>query len=164
MEGDRPRQPNTICLPRLVVERVRQHGDHGADDWIELPGRDGFPGSRFHTMRKRSWCFGTAIPVALHARSELRAPTRRPTGSGARRAGLESPRAVGSKVASRRGLAVEQVRREGRRIDDDVLAHISPAHSENINFFGAIEVDIDAELAQLGPTGYRPLRARNTLF
>ncbi|WP_280459346.1 Tn3 family transposase [Nocardia carnea] len=62
------------------------------------------------------------------------------------------------------GLAVEQMRRTGRRIDDDVLAHISPAHSENINFFGAIEVDIDAELAQLGPTGYRPLRIRDTLF
>nr|WP_324195461.1 Tn3 family transposase [Nocardia abscessus] len=62
------------------------------------------------------------------------------------------------------GLAVEQMRREGRRVDDEVLAHVSPAHSENINFFGAIEVDIDAELAQLGPTGYRPLRMRDTLF
>ncbi|MEG8179758.1 Tn3 family transposase [Nocardia terpenica] len=62
------------------------------------------------------------------------------------------------------GLAVEQMRREGRRVDDEVLAHVSPAHSENINFFGAIEVDIDAELAQLGPTGYRPLRGRDTLF
>ncbi|MBA4854343.1 Tn3 family transposase [Nocardia farcinica] len=62
------------------------------------------------------------------------------------------------------GLAVEQMRRSGRRIDNDVLAHISPAHSENINFFGAIEVDIDAELAALGPTGYRPLRVRDTLF
>jgi hypothetical protein len=62
------------------------------------------------------------------------------------------------------GLAVEQLRRSGRRIDDEVLAHISPAHSENINFFGAIEVDIDAELAALGPTGYRPLRVRDTLF
>lgn len=62
------------------------------------------------------------------------------------------------------GLAVEQMRRAGRRIDDDVLAHISPAHSANINFFGAIEVDIDAELAALGPTGYRPLRVRDTLF
>ena len=40
----------------------------------------------------------------------------------------------------------------------------SPAHSENLNFFGAIEVDIDAELAALGPTGYRPLRVRDTLF
>jgi TnpA family transposase len=62
------------------------------------------------------------------------------------------------------GLAVDQLRRGGRRIDDEVLAHISPAHSENINFFGAIEVDIDAELAELGPTGYRPLRVRDTLF
>ncbi len=62
------------------------------------------------------------------------------------------------------GLAVEQMRRAGRRIDDEVLAHISPAHGENINFFGAIEVDIDAELAALGPTGYRPLRVRDTLF
>nr|WP_280491807.1 transposase [Nocardia asiatica] len=62
------------------------------------------------------------------------------------------------------GLAVEQMRRAGHRIDDEVLAHISPAHSANINFFGAIEVDIDAELAALGPTGYRPLRVRDTLF
>ncbi len=62
------------------------------------------------------------------------------------------------------GLAVEQMRAAGRRIDDEVLAHISPAHSENINFFGAIEVDIEGELAQLGPTGYRPLRVRDTLF
>lgn len=62
------------------------------------------------------------------------------------------------------GLAVEQMRRTGRRIDDEVLAHISPAHSENINFFGAIKVDIDAEFAALGPTGYRPLRVADTLF
>ncbi|GGK98091.1 hypothetical protein GCM10011588_10810 [Nocardia jinanensis] len=62
------------------------------------------------------------------------------------------------------GLAAEQMRRSGQRIDDEILAHISPAHSANINFFGAIEVDIDAELAQLGPTGYRPLRVRDTLF
>ncbi|MEU6010143.1 Tn3 family transposase [Streptomyces sp. NPDC047453] len=62
------------------------------------------------------------------------------------------------------GLAVAQLRAAGRQVDDDVLAHISPAHSENINFFGAIEVDIENELAQLGPTGYRPLRVRDTLF
>jgi len=60
------------------------------------------------------------------------------------------------------GLAMDSMRAAGRLIDDDVLAHISPAHSEN--FFGAIDVDIDAELAQLGPTGYRPLRVRDTLF
>jgi TnpA family transposase len=62
------------------------------------------------------------------------------------------------------GLAVESMRSSGRRVDDEVLAHISPAHSENINFFGAIDVDIEGELAQLGPTGYRPLRVRDTLF
>lgn len=62
------------------------------------------------------------------------------------------------------GLAVDSMRRTGRRIDDELLAHISPVHSENVNFFGAIEVDIESELAQLGPTGYRPLRVRDTLF
>ncbi|GAA0998159.1 hypothetical protein GCM10009555_096990 [Acrocarpospora macrocephala] len=33
-----------------------------------------------------------------------------------------------------------------------------------LNAIGAIEVDIEGELAQLGPTGYRPLRVRDTLF
>ncbi len=63
------------------------------------------------------------------------------------------------------GLAVEQMRRSGQRIDDEVLAHISPAHSADINFFGAIEVDVEGEIAQLGPTGYRPLRgARHSVL
>ncbi|WP_267313243.1 Tn3 family transposase [Allosaccharopolyspora coralli] len=57
------------------------------------------------------------------------------------------------------GLAVASMRRSGRRIGDEVLAKISPAHIENINFFGAV----DGELAQLGPTGYRPLREGDTL-
>lgn len=56
------------------------------------------------------------------------------------------------------------MRRSGRRVDEEVLAHVSPAHSENINFFGSIDVDIEGELAQLGPTGCRPLRVRDTLF
>jgi hypothetical protein len=43
-----------------------------------------------------------------------------------------------------------------------VLAHISPAHSENISFFGSIDVDIEGELAQLGPTGYWPPRVCDT--
>lgn len=50
------------------------------------------------------------------------------------------------------GLAVESMRRSGRCIDDEVLAHISPAHSENINFFGAIEVDIEVS----SPSSARP--------
>jgi TnpA family transposase len=62
------------------------------------------------------------------------------------------------------GLAVAAMRTQGRLVDDEVLSHLSPAHSENINFFGAINVDIDAEIAQLGPSGYRPLRVRDTLF
>jgi hypothetical protein len=60
------------------------------------------------------------------------------------------------------GLAVHAMRAQGRRIEDEVLAHISPAHSENVNFFGEIAVDIERELAQLGPSGYRPLRQRGT--
>jgi hypothetical protein len=47
----------------------------------------------------------------------------------------------------------------GRRVDPELLAHISPAHSENVNFFGEIAVDVERELARLGPTGYRPLRS-----
>ncbi|MDJ0418584.1 Tn3 family transposase [Rhodococcus opacus] len=62
------------------------------------------------------------------------------------------------------GLALESMRAAGRRVDDEVLAHISPAHNANITFFGSIDVDIEGELAQLGPTGYRPLRVRDTLF
>ena len=49
------------------------------------------------------------------------------------------------------GLAVESMRAAGRHVDDEVLAHISPAHSENINFFGAIEVDIDSRARPARP-------------
>jgi hypothetical protein len=51
----------------------------------------------------------------------------------------------------------------GRRIDEKILA-ISPRRSENINSLGFNDVDIDAELAKLGPNGYRPLRVRDTPF
>jgi len=56
-------------------------------------------------------------------------------------------------------LAVQQLRAEGRDVPDEVLAHISPAHSENVNFFGVITVDVEAELAKLDGAGWRPLRA-----
>jgi TnpA family transposase len=56
------------------------------------------------------------------------------------------------------GLAVEQLRAQGRRVDEELLAHMSPAQSDNIGLFGTITVDVDAELAQLDPTGHRPLR------
>ncbi|MET8011285.1 Tn3 family transposase [Streptomyces sp. NPDC005271] len=58
------------------------------------------------------------------------------------------------------GLAIAQMRAEGRAVDDELLAHISPAHSENVNFFGTIAVEVDTELAKLDPAGYRPLRSR----
>lgn len=56
---------------------------------------------------------------------------------------------------------MESMPTAGRRVNDEVLAHISPAHNENINFFGAIAVDIDGELDSAGD---RPLRVRDTSF
>jgi hypothetical protein len=41
----------------------------------------------------------------------------------------------------------------------------SPRHTARTSTsFGSIDVDIDAEFAQLGPTAYRPLRVSDTLF
>jgi TnpA family transposase len=54
-------------------------------------------------------------------------------------------------------LAVKQLRADGRSVPNELLAHISPGHSGNINFFGVINVDIEAELAKLSG-GWRPLR------
>jgi hypothetical protein len=51
-----------------------------------------------------------------------------------------------------------------RGIGAEVLAYISPAHSKNTNFFGPVKVDIGAELAQLGPTCYGPLRVYDNLL
>jgi hypothetical protein len=72
--------------------------------------------------------------------------------------GKELARLRGLPELSREGGAVVQLRVQGRRVDEELLAHISPAHSENIGLFGTITVDIDAELAQLDRTGHRPLR------
>lgn len=56
------------------------------------------------------------------------------------------------------GLGVAALRRTGRDVDDEVLAHIWPTHHENVHFYGSHAVDIDGELAQLYTDGYRPLR------
>jgi TnpA family transposase len=56
------------------------------------------------------------------------------------------------------GLAARQLRSQGRLVDDTLLAHLSPAQSDSIGLVGTITVDIDHELAQLDPTGHRPLR------
>jgi len=66
--------------------------------------------------------------------------------------------AISTWTAEYLGLAVHQLRGQGRSVEDDLLAHLSPAQSERVGLFGTITVDIDHELAQLGPTGHRPLR------
>jgi hypothetical protein len=55
-------------------------------------------------------------------------------------------------------LAVQDLQAKGRSVPDEILAHISPVHSENVNFFGVITGDVEAELAKLDPAGWRPLR------
>ena len=60
------------------------------------------------------------------------------------------------------GLAVAALRRAGRHIADEVLAHIWPSHHENVHFYGTHSVDVDGELAKLDADGYRPLRAAST--
>ncbi|MEU1509907.1 Tn3 family transposase [Kitasatospora sp. NPDC005748] len=57
------------------------------------------------------------------------------------------------------GLAVGELRAAGREVDAELLAHISPAHSSAVNYYGSITVDYDRELVQLDEKGHRPLRA-----
>ncbi|MDP9868923.1 MULTISPECIES: Tn3 family transposase [Streptosporangium] len=52
--------------------------------------------------------------------------------------------------------AVLELRAQGRDVPDELLSHVSPGRSDNINLFGTIDVDIDAELAELDG-GWRPL-------
>ena len=56
------------------------------------------------------------------------------------------------------GLGLAALRRDGRPVDDEVLAHIWPSHHENVHFYGTHSVDIDGELAKLDADGYRPRR------
>ncbi|MEU5726768.1 Tn3 family transposase [Micromonospora sp. NPDC047738] len=60
------------------------------------------------------------------------------------------------------GLAVDQLREAGRAVDAEVLAHISPARSSAVNYYGSITVDYERELAQLDERGHRPLRTSAT--
>jgi hypothetical protein len=54
--------------------------------------------------------------------------------------------------------AIAELRAQGREVPDQLLSHIAPGHSENINFFGMINVDVEAELAKLDGGGWRPPR------
>ncbi|WP_328778911.1 hypothetical protein OHT68_06355 [Streptomyces canus] len=60
------------------------------------------------------------------------------------------------------GLAVDELRTAGREVDAEVLAHISPARSSVVNYYGSITVDYERELAQLDDRGHRPLRTVDT--
>jgi hypothetical protein len=42
-----------------------------------------------------------------------------------------------------------ELRDAGREVDTDVLAHISPARSQAVNYCGSISVDYERELARL---------------
>jgi hypothetical protein len=55
------------------------------------------------------------------------------------------------------GMAIAELRAQGRDVPDELLGFIAPGHRENINFFGFINVDVEAELAKL-IEGWRPLR------
>ncbi len=55
------------------------------------------------------------------------------------------------------GLAVDELRAGGRRIDDDVLAHVSLRPQRNIGLYGTFSFEVATELAKL-IDGYRPLR------
>ncbi|WP_254707914.1 hypothetical protein [Streptomyces lunaelactis] len=57
------------------------------------------------------------------------------------------------------GLAVAELRKAGREVDAEVLAHISPARSSAVNYYGSITVAYEHELAQLDEKGHRPLRS-----
>lgn len=56
------------------------------------------------------------------------------------------------------GMGIGELRSQGREVPDELLSFIAPGHRENINFFGFISVDIEAELAKL-IEGWRPLRS-----
>jgi hypothetical protein len=53
--------------------------------------------------------------------------------------------------------AVLELRSQGRDVPDEILSHISPGH-DNINFFGVINGDVEAQLAKLDTSAWRPLR------
>ncbi|MEV4247710.1 Tn3 family transposase [Streptosporangium canum] len=48
------------------------------------------------------------------------------------------------------GMGIGELRGQGREVPDELLSFIAPGHRENINFFGFINVDIEAEPAKLG--------------
>ncbi|GAA1621831.1 hypothetical protein GCM10009733_018060 [Nonomuraea maheshkhaliensis] len=60
---------------------------------------------------------------------------------------------VVARTAEYYSRAVLELRSQGREVSDEILSHISPGHGDNINFFGVIDVDVEAEPAKLDPSG-----------
>ncbi|MFI9825249.1 Tn3 family transposase [Streptomyces sp. NPDC052013] len=60
------------------------------------------------------------------------------------------------------GLAVDELHKADGQVDADVLAHISPARSSAVNYYGEITVDYEREIARLDEYGHRPLRTTVT--
>ncbi|WP_246083611.1 transposase [Nonomuraea diastatica] len=54
-----------------------------------------------------------------------------------------------------------ELRSQGRDVSDEILSHISPGHSDNINILAVINVDVEAELAKLDTSGWRRCGRRN---
>jgi len=50
--------------------------------------------------------------------------------------------------------ALDSLRREGSEITDDLVAHLTPAQHDHINFYGTYSFDIDAELRREGHRRY----------
>ncbi|WP_433509814.1 hypothetical protein ACQP2T_38550 [Nonomuraea sp. CA-143628] len=66
-------------------------------------------------------------------------------------------------VSARRRVAARAgggrlARSQGWDLPDEILSHISPGHSDGINFSGVINVDVEAEPAKPDTSGRRPLR------
>jgi hypothetical protein len=51
-----------------------------------------------------------------------------------------------------------QRQKAGREVDAEALAHISPARSQAVNYYGTITVGYERAIAQLDEQGHRPLR------
>jgi hypothetical protein len=104
------------------------------------------------------------VPVGFLTRRLLRAAARLRARTSSEHlltlnaAGIPATNAIVTWTTEYHGLAVAALRRSGRWIDDEVLAHIWPTHHENVHFYGTHSVDIDGELAKLDADGYRPLR------
>ncbi|MET9243020.1 Tn3 family transposase [Nonomuraea sp. NPDC003709] len=53
------------------------------------------------------------------------------------------------------GMAIKELRAQGREVPDELLSFIAPGHRENINFFGFIEATSKPNSPNWTTAGYR---------